>query len=175
MRMKWRQLGIAIGLCGSLSSLPAIARPKLRLPVAPPPAASCPAGLQDLTAGLIKGLPSYANRAYIRAGLRQTYMILAAKPEFEPLPTGSEDSADLKQVFITTLGRTWVNDKATDLQQYHQLFLTRSPTGWQLATMYSMTGPYPASGPPTSPLETSEGSLGEAIRSWLQDCRTGSL
>lgn len=175
MRMRWSQLGIAIALCGSLGSWPAIARPKLRLPAAPPPADSCPAHLQELVAGLVKGLPSYANRAYIRAGLPQTYMILVAKPEFDPLPTGSEQPTDLKQVFITTLGRTWSNNKATELQQYHQLFLTYGATGWQLATMYSMTGSYPTSGPPTSPMETSEGSLGEAIRSWLTDCHSGSL
>ncbi len=177
MRMRWSHLGIAIALCGSLSIWPAIARPRLRLPAAPPPADSCPANLQELVAGLVNDLPSYANRAYIRAGLPQTYMVLAARPEFEPLPLGSQQSPDLnlKQVFITTLGRSWSNNKATVLQQYHQLFLTQSSSGWRLAMMYSMTGSYPTSGPPTSPMETSEGSLGEAIRSWLEDCRTGSL
>jgi hypothetical protein len=173
MKTRLGQLGVAIAVCGILHGMPAIARPKLRLPAAPPPAASCPANLQELVAGLVKGLPGYANRAYIRAGLRQTYMILAAKPEFEPLPAGLP--TDPQQVFITTLGRTWTNNKATDLQQYHQLFLTRSPTGWRLTMIYSMTGSYPTSGPPTPPIETSEGSLGQAIRSWLENCRTGSL
>jgi hypothetical protein len=173
MKTRLGKWGAAIAVCGILQGMPAIARPKLRLPVASPPASSCPANLQDLVAVLIKDLPGYANRAYIRAGLRQTYMILAAKPEFEPLP--ARPPTDPQQVFITTLGRSWNNNKATDLQQYHQLFLTQSPTGWRLATMYSMTGSYPTNGPPTPPTETSEGSLGEAIRSWLEDCRTGSL
>jgi hypothetical protein len=175
MKTKLGQLGVAISVCGILQTMPAISRPRLRLPAASPPAASCPANLQDLVAVLIKDLPGYANRAYIRAGLRQTYMMLAAKPEFEPLPTASGLPIDVQQVFLTTLGRSWTNNRATELQQYHQLFLTRSPTGWRLATMYSMTGSYPTSGPPTPPTETSEGSLGEAIRSWLEDCRTGSL
>ncbi len=151
---------------------------------------SCPAELETLIALLLRDLPSYANRVTQRARRRSrsvevySYVILAGRPEFEPLTLGPGEynqappdynSENLRQVFITTLERQYVDNKPVLLQQYHWLFLTKTDSGWRLAIMFSQTGLYSNDRPPTAPRESSQGVIGQAIQIWLRDCRAGVI
>ncbi|WP_199246228.1 hypothetical protein [[Phormidium] sp. ETS-05] len=59
------------------------------------------------------------------------------------------------------------------LQRFHWLFLTKTADGWELVQMFSIQGRTEAQ-PPTPPEESRDSFIGEAIRSWLQDCRSRS-
>ncbi len=153
-------------------------------------AETCPSDVQALTALLIRDLPGYANRVIQRSRrLNRTvdsfpYVIVAGKPEFEPLTLGpgvytsAASVADLEppqQVFLTTLERQYRGDKVTETQHYHWLFLTQTPSGWRLAMMFSRIGSSSGTRPPTPPRESSNGIVGQAVSTWLRDCRTGTL
>ncbi|HAZ48578.1 MAG TPA: hypothetical protein DDW76_16415 [Cyanobacteria bacterium UBA11369] len=150
----------------------------------------CPKDLETLITLLLRDLPSYANRVTQRARRRSrsvevySYVILAGRPEFEPLTLGpgaytptapDSNSEQLRQVFITTLERQYVGNKPVLLQQYHWLFLTHTDSGWLLAMMFSQTGLYSDERPPTAPRESSQGVIGQAIQIWLRDCRAGVI
>ena len=145
----------------------------------------CPTDLKALVPQMLADLPSYANRTNIRVGTPQRYLILAAQPEFDPLPltstpdlpdpAPSADSSAPKQVFFTTLVRRYEGHQITDLQEYHWLFLARNINGWWFAMMRSIIGSYPQTGPPSPPRNSSEGKLAQAIRLWLRDCRARSV
>lgn len=154
------------------------------------PRFSCTADVETLIALLLRDLPSYANRVTQRARRRSrsvevySYVILAGRPEFEPLTLGPGEytqaapdynSEDLRQVFITTLERQYVGNKPVQLQQYHWLFLTKTDSGWRLAMMFSQIGLYPDTRPPTAPRESTQGVIGQAIKIWLRDCRAGVI
>ncbi len=133
---------------------------------------------------MLPDLPSYINRVRIRAGITKSYIMLAAKPEFAPLPLlGSSDlppqtqSSEVKQVFFTTLMRRYEGGRISNLQEYHWVFFAGQQQDWQLAMMYSTIGVYPAmaSQPPLPPRNSSDGSVAVAIKAWLADCRTGNL
>ncbi len=153
-------------------------------------AIACPQDLPTLTQLMLRDLPGYANRigqrTLPRATARQqtSYVIGAGRPEFEPLPTGpgqlSTDApvtmpSGLRQVFLTTLERQYTAGKPLELQQYHWLFLAQTEQGWLLAMMFSRTGSFPAGSPPTPPRESSQGIIGQAIQTWLRDCRAGAV
>jgi hypothetical protein len=155
-----------------------------------PSAESCPSDVEALTALLIRDLPGYANRVIQRSRrLSRTvdtfpYVIVAGKPEFEPLTLGpglytsvpsATDLEPPQQVFLTTLERQYRRDKATETQHYHWLFLTQTPSGWRLAMMFSRIGSSSGTRPPTPPRESSNGVIGQAVSTWLRDCRTGTL
>ena len=143
--------------------------------------------IKILMTELLRDLPSYANRASQR-GRRlnrttqtYTYMLMVGKPEFESLPTSpiedienkskkSQDK-DVKQVFFTTLERQYIKGRPIELQQFHRLFLTKADDGWQMVMMFTQTGSYPKSKPPTPPRDSSNGVVGQAIKTWLRDCR----
>ncbi len=135
--------------------------------------------LETLTAQLLRDLPAYANRATQRARRLKrsvdiySYMLIAGRPEFTPLPQTSEyvSTESVEQVFFTTLERQYVKGKAVELQQFHWLFLTKAESGWQMVMMFSQTGSYPQKNPPTPPRETSNSAIGQAIKTWLRDCR----
>ncbi|MCX7594434.1 MAG: hypothetical protein N2235_11850 [Fischerella sp.] len=146
--------------------------------------------IETLTTQLLRDLPSYANRIIQRARrLRRStdvysYVLVAGRPEFTPLPLNpSEDtdaesknaSKDVEQVFFTTLERQYVGEKAVELQQFHWLFLTKAKSGWWMVTMFSQTGSYPKNNPPTPPRDSSNGVVAQGIRMWLRDCRAGSV
>jgi hypothetical protein len=157
----------------------------------------CPDDLETLIQPLLRDLPSYANRVIQRSRLRglnyeSSYVILAGRPEFEPLPLGpgrseqtisspsgekpagrSED--DPRQVFITTLERNYSSGQAVELQHYHWLFLTKTESGWRLAMMFSRLGAYPAGNPPLPPRDSSNGAIAQGISTWLRDCRAGTV
>ncbi len=143
----------------------------------------CPDEVELLTELLIRDLPSYANRQLrsvipLDSTLSPSRVIIAGRPEFAPLPLApgqpapSQD-ADPAQVFISTLERQYVKDRALEIQQYHWLFLTRSPSGWRLAFMFTRTGSATPGTSPTPPRDSSDGAIAQAIKTWLRDCRAG--
>lgn len=147
--------------------------------------------IESLITPLLRNLPSYANRASQRARrLRRktdvySYMVLAGKPDFTPLPlnpgvntTDAPKSSNEKveQVFFTTLERQYTGGRSVQLQEFHWLFLTKSNTGWRMVTMFSQIGSYPVTKkPPTPPRDSSNGTVAQGINSWLRDCRAGSI
>ncbi|MDJ0735372.1 MAG: hypothetical protein QNJ47_15165 [Nostocaceae cyanobacterium] len=146
--------------------------------------------LEILTTNLLRDLPSYANRATQRARrLRRetdvySYMLVAGKPEFVPLALnpGEENiqvrpktSEDTKQVFFTTLGRQYIGGKVVEVQEFHRLLLTKSDGNWWMVMMFSQTGSYPKTKPPTPPRDSSNGVVAQGIKTWLRDCRAGTV
>lgn len=170
--------------------------------------------LSQLTNKLLRDLPAYFNRATQRARRLDrsvqlySYMLVAGKPDFQPLPLKSwrdevadeatdgagdgvtdgatnraTDEADksanngkgIEQIFFTTLERQYLKGKAVQLQQFHWLFLTKTKSGWRMSMMYSQTGGYPKQKPPTPPRESSNSAVGQGIKTWLRDCRAGSI
>ncbi len=157
------------------------------------PVTACPNDLETLTTGLLRDLPSYANRvAYRNFGKfrqlqRPSTVILASQPDFESLGLPSPSSSPapaaeggVDQIFLTTLERQYNQVEAVELQHYHWLFLTQAESGWYLAFMFSRLGTYPSAQPLTPqlltpPRDSSNGLMAEAIRLWLRDCRAGSV
>ncbi|MBE9207428.1 hypothetical protein IQ244_13030 [Nostoc sp. LEGE 06077] len=146
--------------------------------------------LETLTTQLLQDLPSYANRASQRARRRArisdvfSYMLLAGRPEFQPLPLNpagddfnEQKSSDTKveQVFFTTLERQYIDSKAIELQEFHWLFLTKNQSGWHLVTMLTQTGSFINKQPPTPPRDSSSGTVAQGVKAWLRDCQAGSL
>src|SRR4028118_447 len=142
----------------------------------------CPADLETLVARLLQDLPSYANRVIVRSGFSPKtstppgyalpQIILAGRPEFEPLPLNSGDALpeNASQVFITTLERQYRGGKRVEIQQYHWLFFTKTEKGWELAKIVSRFG----TAADIRPLldRDSQSEIAEAIRLWLRDCHT---
>ncbi|WP_009633259.1 hypothetical protein [Synechocystis sp. PCC 7509] len=144
--------------------------------------------IETLTTQLVKDLPSYTNRVNQKSRRLKrsvdiySYVLIAGKAEFAPLSLGPREylptlpvSEQPQQVFITTLERQYSTGKLVQLQQYHWLFLTQTTGGWRLAFMFSRTGTYPNSQPPTPPRESSNGSVAQAVKTWLRDCQAGTL
>lgn len=183
---------LAIGWLGSgLIVLPAFALAPA--PIRPP--AACPDDLQALTALMLRDLPSYANRVVQRSFDRSPRnfgtgistsrqlgtILLAGRPEFEPLTLGpgvyaptSPQADQPQQIFFTTLERQYVRDRIVYLQHYHWLFLTQGD-GWLFVALFSQLGDTPPGEPPTPPQNTSEGDIAQAVRLWLRDCRSGAV
>jgi hypothetical protein len=151
---------------------------------------NCPADLETLTSWLLRDLPSYANRVMQRSRrLSRTvdsfsYVVVAGRPEFEPLSLGpgqytpADPATEVEppqQVFFTTLERQYRSGKAINTQLYHWVFLTQTPDGWRLAMMFSRIGSSSAGRPPTPPRESSNGVVGQGVSTWLRDCRAGAI
>jgi len=142
----------------------------------------CPADLETLVDRLLQDLPSYANRVIVRSGFAPNtstppgyvprQIILAGRPEFEPLPLNFEDALpeNASQVFITTLERQYRGEKRVEIQQYHWLFLTKTENGWELAKIVSRFGTA-ADIRPLFEQDSEKSAIAEAIRLWLRDCR----
>ncbi|WP_287250711.1 pentapeptide repeat-containing protein [Moorena sp. SIO4E2] len=156
----------------------------------PSPRPTCSVEVETLTSLLLKDLPSYANRVIQRARRSDStvdnfsYVIVAGKPEFEPLPLKSfqsttvpnpTDSEALQQIFLTTLERKYFKDKAVEFQNYHWLFLTKSSDGWRLVMIFSRIGSVSEGKLPTPPRESTNGVIGQAVKTWLRDCRAGTI
>lgn len=158
------------------------------------PVSDCPTGLEALTTGLVRDLPSYANRvAYRTFGKfrhiqRPSTVILVSQPDFEPLEIESRSYTatpvvddSVEQIFLTTLERQYNLEEAVELEHHHRIFLTQADSGWYLAFMFSSLGTYPSEQPLTAeqlltpPRDSSDGLLAEAIRLWLRDCRAGAI
>lgn len=146
--------------------------------------------LETLITRLLRDLPNYANRASQRGRrLRRSsdiysYMLIAGRPEFQPLPlkveTANTDgqkntASDVEQVFFTTVERQYINRKAVELEEFHWLFLTKTGNDWRFVMMFSQTGTYPQQQPPSPPRDSSNGSVAQGIKAWLRDCQAGSV
>jgi nucleoid DNA-binding protein len=155
------------------------------------PASCSQQTIEVLTTQLLRDLPSYANRTSQRArrlarkGDTFSYMVLAGRPEFTPLPLSpvpnssdipKKTSEEVVQVFFTTLERQYTAGKMVELQQFHRLFVTKSKNGWQMVMMFSQTGSYPVDKrPPTPPRDSSNSNIAQGINAWLRDCQSGNL
>ncbi|MBN3895506.1 MAG: hypothetical protein HWQ41_09620 [Nostoc sp. NOS(2021)] len=146
--------------------------------------------LETLTTQLLQDLPSYTNRASQRARRLSrssdvySYMLVAGRPEFTPLPLNLEEySADapksaasgVEQVFFTTLDRQYIGKKAVELQEFHWLLLTKTKSGWRLVMMFSQTGSHSAPQPLSPPRDSSNGTIAQGVKAWLRDCQAGSV
>ncbi|MCC3470335.1 MULTISPECIES: hypothetical protein [unclassified Microcoleus] len=141
----------------------------------------CPADLEALVDRLLQDLPSYANRVIVRSGFApnnsraigdvQRQIILAGRPEFEPLPLNFAEALpeNASQVFITTLELQYRGGKRVEIQQYHWLFLAKTEKGWELVKIVSRFGTV-ADVSPLSSAESEKSAIAEAIRLWLRDC-----
>lgn len=146
---------------------------------------SCPQELRQLISLLLKDLPDYSNRVIQRtqrinreAGIRN-FIITASLAEFEPLDLPSIQyhpisSQQPKQVFFTVLERQYNQNKITNIQTYHWLFLTKTKDGWQVVMMFSRFG-NSRGAISAPPIETTNGIIGQGIQLWLKDCRAGTL
>ncbi|MGK7877527.1 MAG: hypothetical protein AB4426_30765 [Xenococcaceae cyanobacterium] len=151
-----------------------------------PKSIDCPADVETLTSLLLQDIPSYANRVIQRARrLNRSvdifgYVIVAGKPEFEPLNLSQSQYTSVfqespEQIFFTTLERQYFNDKVIETENYHWLFLTQTKSGWRMAMVFSRLGSTSKGRPPSPPRESSNGVIGQAIRLWLRDCRAGTI
>jgi hypothetical protein len=157
------------------------------------PQAACPEELETLITGLLRDLPSYANRVARRLGTNEGIagfgtILVAGRAEFEPLnladltfgsraeDANAEGSEALQQVFFTTLERQYTATEQIQLEEYHWLFLTPAEDGWRLAFMFSRLAVQGSIvRPPTPPRESSDGIIGQGVRLWLRDCRAGAV
>ncbi len=156
--------------------------------------AACPRALPDLTNWMLQDLPSYANRIRQRSwstAQRQSNrewmvstMVLAGKPEFEPLPASAFGSSQaqfpsqLQQVFFTTLERDYPAGKSAlpiISHSYHWLFLTQGSQGWEFVQMMTRIGKSVSAQTALPPRDSSNGAIAQGIRLWLRDCQAGAL
>ncbi|HAC64165.1 MAG TPA: hypothetical protein DCF68_11650, partial [Cyanothece sp. UBA12306] len=139
--MKSRLLGLFVTLSYFISSSAINAQDKTNF-------TGCPSDIETLTELMLKDLPSYTNRVIQRERLRDRpfppslYVLVAGKPEFEPLPLTNlqyqpvlPDTA--QQVFFTTLERQYGEREVSDLQNYYWLFLTPTEDGWRSVLLFS--------------------------------------
>lgn len=139
----------------------------------------CPKDVETLAELMLDDIPDYTNRARQRAirtsNSSFSYVIVAGEPEFEPLPLNVIENIQtdefVKQLFFTTLERRYTGEQVFEVQNYHWLFLTQTDSGWRMVTIFSRFGSSKPNVPPTPPKETSNGTIGQAIRFWLRDCR----
>lgn len=146
----------------------------------------CAANLASLTPLLLNDLPDYANRVIQRtqklnrgAGVNN-YIIAAGQAELEPLNLprikySSQGSPSTEQIFFTIIERQYLNQKVTQIETYHWLFLVPTKTGWRMVMMFSRFGDSMKKKLPTPPQESSDGIIGQGVQLWLRDCRAGQL
>ncbi len=150
------------------------------------PTTNCPTDLETLTVRMLKDLPNYANRV-IQRGRRLerdvdifSYILVAGRPEFQPLDLGSSQYKPVfpdstEQIFFTTLEREHGGETAAVIENYHWLFLTETSSGWRLVMMFSRLGSSSPDFPLSPVLDSSNSAIAEGIRIWLRDCRANSL
>ncbi|MEM9163507.1 MAG: hypothetical protein AAGC54_10625 [Cyanobacteria bacterium P01_F01_bin.4] len=168
------------------------------MPSSPPlrPETACPEDISQLTELLTRDLPSYTNRVLQRSlgevrtdfstpaldQYRPAHVIIAGNTELAPLDitervyTTSPTAGDsLAQIFFTTLEREYSGTREITLQHLHWAFLAPSETGWRLAFMFSTLDDPTQPDPILPPRESTLGSIGQAVKLWLRDCRTGNI
>lgn len=151
---------------------------------------SCPTNVETLAKKMLIDLPHYANRVIQRARKLDrevdtySYVLIAGKPEFEPLELTPNQYSSVppieeieppEQIFFTTLERQYINNKVEKRQNYHWLFLSETEGGWRMSMVFSRFGSNDNERPPTPPQETSNSIIGQAVRLWLRDCRAGTI
>ncbi|MEM8613916.1 MAG: hypothetical protein AAGF93_17970 [Cyanobacteria bacterium P01_H01_bin.105] len=150
------------------------------------PQTTCPQDFDTLSTLLVRDIPSYTNRilqssvADIATAYRPAYVIVASQPEQVPLAiedrvyTTLPDSAQqLRQLFFTTLERQYSGLEATSLSHFHWLFLAPDTDGWRMVFMFSTIDAEGAVQLP--PRDSSQGSVGQAVKRWLVDCRAEAI
>lgn len=142
----------------------------------------CQQPLTELMPPLLEALPSYTNRVMQRSQIGgvplRTYILIAGNADFDPLPLAqqqwqTEVLDTTKQVFFTTLERSYTDQRAIASQNFYWAFFVPTEQGWQLALLYQQLG---GSSPdqPTSPRrDASTGAIAQGIRLWLRDCQAG--
>ncbi len=156
----------------------------LAVPPIVPIQQACPTTIEPLAKLLVRDLPSYANRAALKNGTRfqvpnMSQVIIASQPNLEPLELPGvqkrSEEPNLHQLFITTLERQTFNQKTTEFQQYHWLFLVQTRRGWKLSQSFTRISEYPLLIKITSPRESSQSITAQAIKTWLRDCQAGVI
>ncbi|QFZ92448.2 hypothetical protein [Synechococcus elongatus] len=140
----------------------------------------CQAPLEAIAPQLLQDLPAYANRSVALLPNQQSLgsVLTAGQLDLTPLslPLGSPPPQGTQQLFFTTLERSFLGQHSNLSQGFHWLFVTPSDRGWQFVSLYSQWGPYPlADRPTTPPQESSGGRIGQAVQTWLRDCRANFL
>ncbi|MBE9202573.1 hypothetical protein IQ218_02690 [Synechocystis salina LEGE 06099] len=142
----------------------------------------CQQPLTELMPTLLEALPSYTNRVMQRSQIGgvplRTYILIAGNADFDPLPLAQQQwqttvPDTTKQVFFTTLERSYTGQRAIASQNFYWAFFVQTEQGWQLALLYQQLG---GSSPeqPTSPRrDASTGAIAQGIRLWLRDCQAG--
>ncbi len=192
-------LGIALILSSVvLGSSPSLAQPELPAPPASKeeledsetvfirPQVSCPADFDTVATLLVRDIPSYTNRilqssvADIPSAYRPAYVITANQPELSPLDitdrvytTSASSGEPLRQLFFTTLERQYTGLKASAINHFHWLFLSPDEDGWQMVFMFSAIEAENEVQLP--PRDSSQGSVGQAVRRWLTDCHAQAI
>lgn len=143
----------------------------------------CPSDVESLGNSLVKNVPSYANRVIQKSSKlsrrslsNPLYIIVASKPEFEPLPLiqnqyQQTNESEVEQIFFTTLERQYLSKKEViEIQNYHWLLLTKTPLGWQTVMIFSRFGSDNSEEVISPPKNTTNGIIGQAVNLWLRDC-----
>lgn len=141
---------------------------------------SCPDNLPDLTEKLLNDLPAYTNRVIQRSRLSNNptgnlYIIVAGKPEFEPLPLIEKQYQSVfpnstQQVFFTTLERHYRTNQAVTYQSHYWLFLTKKEDKWYLVRVLGALVSLEEESVPLPPTDVTKGAIGQGISLWLRDC-----
>ncbi|MBD2164761.1 hypothetical protein H6G04_10135 [Calothrix membranacea FACHB-236] len=146
--------------------------------------------VESLTSWLLRDLPSYTNRVTQRARRLSrssevySYMLLAGRPEFTPLPlnpgidtpeTAKSAASGVDQVFFTTLERQYVGGKVVELEEFHWLLLTKTQNGWRLVMMFTQTDSSVPGQPISPPRDSSNSATAQGIKIWLRDCQAGTV
>ena len=150
------------------------------------PQALCPDDFDTLSTLLVRDIPSYTNRilqssvADISTAYRPAYVIIASQPDQVPLEikdrvytTQPDSIQQLQQLFFTTLERQYSGLEATSISHFHWLFLAPDEDGWQMVFMLSTIDAENEVLLP--PRDSSQGSVGQAVQRWLEDCRSGAV
>ncbi|BAQ60572.1 hypothetical protein GM3708_978 [Geminocystis sp. NIES-3708] len=151
----------------------------------------CGDNLEDLANLLVNDIPDYANRVIQRNRIYShpleffpLFIITAGKPDLDPLLLNqsqyksllkSNNYSNTYQIFFTTLEKQYsTNNRIIETQNFHWLILTKTPQDWKLVMALTKFG-YPDNSPDQNfisspPIDTTEGTIGQAIKLWLRDC-----
>ncbi|WP_338460736.1 hypothetical protein [Synechococcus elongatus] len=139
----------------------------------------CQAPLEAIAPQLLQDLPAYANRTVALSPGQQPLgsVLTAGQLNFEPLPLplGSLPDRSTQQLFFTTLERSFLGQHSNLSRVSLAVFDTQRS---RLAICQPLlpVGPYPlADRPTTPPQESSGGRIGQAVQTWLRDCRANFL
>ncbi|AIE74949.1 MULTISPECIES: hypothetical protein [unclassified Synechocystis] len=170
-------IGIALMLFASLGLSSAQARNSRS-----PNGGHCQQPLTELMPPLLEALPSYTNRVMQRSQIGgvplRTYILIAGNADFEPLALAQQQwqtavPDTTKQVFFTTLERSYTDQRAIASQNFYWAFFVQTEQGWQLALLYQQLGGSSTDQPTSPRRDASTGAIAQGIRLWLRDCQAG--
>ncbi|MBE9242560.1 hypothetical protein [Synechocystis salina] len=142
----------------------------------------CQQSLTELMPPLLEALPSYTNRVMQRSQIGgvplRTYILIAGNADFDPLPLAQQQwqpavPDTTKQVFFTTLERSYTDQRAIASQNFYWAFFVQTGQGWQLALLYQQLGGTSPDQPTSPRRDASTGAIAQGIRLWLRDCQAG--